>query len=383
MKIFLIIPLLTVSIASYAHEDFITMRDQGNIHFQHLTGWEDFEIHHRISILLDLADQLIKEKGYEKTPIHIYFSHDYTKRDTSNYTIGFGQYSKWECEVCKLPRIGKEFGLKLYFHDRDFDIKKMLNLINSAYINIDYIKTAQTIAPIKNRFWNIDTLKSIPLNEVKAYLNTNDPVVDSLINLKTYRHSKLIEETGGVDYFYQNNKFHFYVVPKPLNSWNQKSDTTTFSNTEQVILTVDNIYEIFGNYNDGFFIFIDDSSFYYIPQNMGIAKGMFVINGIRSGRRPLNEYDYQLSPFEHFILYFDSYRYQSEALFIPQRSIVISNYDKLEDDFIATLLPTNQLNEKNNSHKKLRIMGVCLFVLSVLLNLFLVLKIRSLTANRN
>ncbi|MBK8345144.1 MAG: hypothetical protein IPL12_18775 [Bacteroidetes bacterium] len=172
-------------------------------------------------------------------------------------------------------------------------------------------------------------------------------------------------------------------MPKPLNSWNQKSDTTTFSNTEQVILTVDNIYEIFGNYNDGFFIFIDDSSFYYIPQNMGIAKGMFVINGIRSGRRPLNEYDYQLSPFEHFILYFDSYRYQSEALFIPQRSIVISNYDKLEDDFIATLLPTNQLNEKNNSHKKLRIMGVCLFVLSVLLNLFLVLKIRSLTANRN
>lgn len=66
MKIFLIIPLLTVSIASYAHEDFITMRDQGNIHFQHLTGWEDFEIHHRISILLELADQLIKKKDMKK-----------------------------------------------------------------------------------------------------------------------------------------------------------------------------------------------------------------------------------------------------------------------------------------------------------------------------
>lgn len=156
--------------------------------------------------------------------------------------------------------------MKLYFHDRDFDIKKMLNLINSAYINIDYIKTAQTIAPIKNRFWNIDTLKSIPLNEVKAYLNTNDPVVDSLINLKTYRHSKLIEETGGVDYFYQNNKFHFYVVPKPLNSWNQKSDTTTFSNTEQVILTVDNIYEIFGNYNDGFLFLLTTVPFITFPK---------------------------------------------------------------------------------------------------------------------
>ena len=254
---------------------------------------------------------------------------------------------------------------------------------NSAYENIDYIKTAQTIAPIKNEFWNIDTLKSIPLNEVKAYLNTNDPLVDSLINLKTYRHSKLIEETGGVDYFYQNNKFHFYVVPQPNSGGNQKSDTSTIGKAEKVILTVDNIFEIFGNYEDGFFIFSDDSSFYYIPQNKGIAQGKFIINGLRSGRRPLNEYDYELSPFEHFILNFDNYRYQSEALFIPQRSIVIANYNKLEDDFIAILLPTNQLNEKNNTKTKMQIFGVSLFVLSVLLNLFLVLKIRNLTANKN
>lgn len=306
---------------------------------QYLSGWRELEVGNKIRIFLELSEKLIREKFPDSEQLYIYFGHDYTKRDTSYYALGYGQFSFWDYGKHKTSKDVKTSGLKILIRDRDFDIKKMLNLVNSAFSNITFIKSNQSEYIIKTRYFNADTLKSIQFSQVAKYLSSSDTAIEKLLKDKYYRNIEKAKEESDIDYYFQNNKFHFYNTRKPEEEWSQSQEKYVVAKTfGEDILTTDNIFEIFGSIYDGHFVFINDSVFYFIPQLKHPVRGPFKIDSIEAGRRPVFKYYHEYEPIEKFILFVDGYRNINKVLFIPDSNLVVSNYDSLENDFIKSLL---------------------------------------------
>jgi hypothetical protein len=369
MKLIFLIAFILLSFHTFAHQDIICSINKGNIHLQYLSGWGQLEIGNKIRIFVELSDKLIKEKFPNSEQIYIYFGHDYTKSDTSYYALGYGQFTFWDYEKNKTSNDIKAKGIKVIIRDRDFDIKKMLLLINSAFSNIDFIKNNQSEYIIKTKYTTADTFNSIQFNQVEKYLSYSDPDIDKLLNEKIYRNLKKVKEKREIDYYFQNNKFHFYNTKEPTEEWSQSQGKYVVSKIfGEDILTVNNIFEIFGNVNDGHLVFINDSTFYFIPQLKDKVRGPFKIDSIRAGRPPIDKYYYENRPIEKFTLFIDNYSSYDKALFIPDSNLLVSNYDKLENDFINGFFKKNNDNKINNNSNKtvtilLTLLGLCIVVI--------------------
>ncbi|MEO8147541.1 MAG: hypothetical protein ABI723_07890 [Bacteroidia bacterium] len=389
MRKTLLIVFTFVCTATYAHEDIRISINKGNVHFEYLMGWEQFEINHKIDILLELSTKLLISKGYNATPFYIYFRHDYTKRDTSYYALGFGEFSYWDYEKTKSKDIVTT-GLKLIIRDRGFDIKEMLNLINSALMNINIIKANQKQLIIDlhsndNGVLQYDTLYTISSDLVKKFLNSKDTTIERLMNEKIYRNYKPIRSgVDTIDYYFQNDKFHFYDTRD--EEW-VAGDYVKNQNYGKNILDVNNILEIFGSDNDGHFVFIDDSTFYYLPLNGDKFRGPFKVDSVRAGRPPTRKYYHENQPINRFTLFFDNYRFYNKALFFPDSNLVISNFDKIEDDLINKLIgkedikweehtsntrPKKEDDKNNVAHFIL----LTILAVSIVLNLYLLSRKR-------
>ncbi len=377
MRIIFLTLFLFISFGTYAHQDMIMSVNKGNIHFQYKTGWTELEIGQKVNILLDLSAKLVKAKGYTNDQIYIYFDHDYTKRDSSYCALGFGQFSYWDYEKKKSSKDITATGLKLIVRDRDFDIQEFLNLINSAFSNVNFIKTNQQQLII-DEHWSIngiaqfDTLFSIPSTQVQKYLSSSDKTIESLIKEKTYRNLKKAEETRAIDYYYQNNAFHFYNTREPDEEWSQEQRKYVVSKTYgEDILVVDNILEIFGSFNDGHFVFINDSVFYYIPQLKDKVGGPFKVDSVRAGRPPIHKYYHEYSSVDRFTLFFDNYRNYTKAIFFPDSNLVISNFDKLENDFINGLFNKQTVKQTDSGSNIKLYLILTVLILSIILNIWL------------
>ncbi|MEI9908907.1 MAG: hypothetical protein WDO71_04115 [Bacteroidota bacterium] len=354
-----------MSSRTLAHQDVIYSVNKGNIHLQYLSGWGQLEVGNKIGIFLELSDKLIKEKFPNSEQLYIYFGHDYTKSDTSYYAIGYGQFSFWGYEKYKTSNDVKANGLKILIRDRDFDIKKVLLLVNSAFLNIASIKNNQSEYIIKTRYYNADTLNSIQFSQVAKYLSSSDITVEKLLKEKYYRNIKKTKEESDIDYYFQNNKFHFYNTRKPEEEWSQTKGKYVVPKTfGEDILTIDNIFEIFGSINDGLFVFINDSTFYFIPQLKDSVRGPFKIDSIIAGRRPITKYYHEYKPIEKFILFIDNYRTHEKALFVPDSNFLVSNYDQIENNFINSLFKKIDNKKINSKPSKtviilLALLGFC------------------------
>lgn len=355
-----------LSFRALAHQDVVYSVNKGNIHLQYLSGWGQLEVGNKIRIFVELSDKLIKAKFPNSEQLYIYFGHDYTKSDTTYYALGYGQFSFWDYEKYKSSNDVKANGLKIFIRDRDFDIKKMLLLINSGFSNIDFIKTNQSEYIIKTRYYNADTLNSIQFSQVAKYLSSSDNTVEKLLGEKYYRNIEKSKEESDIDYYFQNNKFHFYNTRKPEEEWSQSQGKYVVTKTfGEDILIIDNIFEIFGSIYDGHFVFINDSTFYFIPQLKDKIRGPFKIDNVRVGRPPIDKYYHESRPIEKFTLFIDKYRSYGKALFIPDSNLLVSNYDKLETDFIKSLFRKAADKEVKGSPNKtviilLSLLGVCL-----------------------
>lgn len=243
----------------------------------------------------------------------------------------------------------------------------MLQLVNSGFANIDFIKSNQSEYIIKTRYYNADTLKSIQFNQVAKYLSTSDATIEKLLQEKHYRNGEKAKEERDIDYYFQDNKFHFYNTRKPEEEWSESQGKYVVSKTfGEDILTTDNIFEIFGSVYDGHFVFINDSTFYFIPQLKGPIRGPFKIDSIAAGRPPITKYYHEYRPSEKFILFIDNYKSDEKALFIPDSNFLVSNYDKIENDFINGLLKKTDNPKIKNSPSKTTIILTVLLVLCLL-----------------
>jgi hypothetical protein len=377
MRILFLTLSLFVSFGTYAHQDMIISVNKEDIHFQYKTGRIELEIGKKVDILLDLSAKLVKEKGYSNEKIYIYFDHDYTKRDSSYWALGFGQFLYWDYEKEKPLKDITATGLKLIIRDRDIHIAKLLKLINSAFSNVSFIKSNQQQLIIDQRMSingivQFDTLTTIPYSQLEKYYSTSDTTIERLIKDKTYRNLKKTEKNRAIDYYYQNNKFHFYNTRESDKEWSQEQKKIVVTKTYgEDILIVDNILEIFGSFNDGHFIFINDSVFYYIPQLNDKVVGPFKVDSIAAGRPPIHKYYHEYSPVNRFTIFFDNYINFKKAMFFPDSNLVISNFDKLENDFINGILNKQSVKQTDaNTNLKLYIILTCL-VLSICLNLWL------------
>jgi hypothetical protein len=378
MKTIFLIAFVLLSYRTLAHQDVVYSVNKGNVHLQYLSGWGQLEIGNKIGIFLELSDKLIKEKFSNSEQLYIYFGQDYTKSDTTYYALGYGQFSFWDYEKYKTSKDVKANGLKILIRDRDFDIKKMLQLVNSGFANIDFIKSNQSEYIIKTRYYNADTLKSIQFNQVAKYLSTSDATIEKLLQEKYYRNREKAKEERDIDYYFQDKKFHFYNTRKPEEEWSESQGKYVVSKTfGEDILTTDNIFEIFGSVYDGHFVFINDSTFYFIPQLKDPVRGPFKIDSIAAGRPPITKYYHEYRPIEKFILFIDNYRNNEKALFIPDSNFLVSNYDKIENDFINGLLKKTDNPKIKNSPSKTTIILTVLLVLCLATIIWLVRRQKS------
>src|SRR5687768_39581 len=144
MKSRFLIAIIFWSSSAFAHQDKIYSVNKGNVHLQYLSGWGGLEIDNKIKIFIEICDKLVKGKFGNSDQLYIYFGHDYTKRDNSHYALGYGQFSFWDYEKYKSSIDITAGGIKVFIRDKDFDIKRMLLLVNSAFSNIDFLKRNQS-----------------------------------------------------------------------------------------------------------------------------------------------------------------------------------------------------------------------------------------------
>ena len=141
------------------------------------------------------------------------------------------------------------------------------------------------------------------------------------------------------------------------------------------ILTLDNIFEIFGSIYDGHFVFINASTFYYIPQLKDKVLGPYKIDSIVAGRR-VRQYYHENGHIEKFTLFIDNYINSSKVLFIPDNNLLVSNYDKFEDSFINGLLKKTDVKKTNGIKNKSVIILLALLGFSIAQIIWLFLRQR-------
>lgn len=330
LKIFLpILFLLTTSI-TYSHQDVTFSQNDGNLYLHNKTGWTELEIHDKLDIFYQLLNKMRKAKKYDKIPCYIYFNHNYTNSKPSYYTLN---YEKFDFVINDFDNKDIE-GLHLVIRKKNFDIKELLNLMNSAFENIEFIKKSQKqvffdLNRTSNGIPQFDTLNSIESHIIDQYKQQNNSIVNLLIQEKIYRHKEYLN----VDYFYQNNQFHFY---------NKKNE---------VVITTNDIFEIFGDTNNSF-VFTNDSTFYHFA-GYNVSKA-FTIKNMTERNSPIYEFHHEIrrdnAP-EKFFLIFNNYSHFKKVLFIPYENTVISNYMEIENEWIDGFI--NSETEKEESEKSL------------------------------
>jgi|GEM_PF-1423062 len=381
MRIIFIAILLFISSFTYAHQDFIWLINRKNIHFSYKTGWDEFEINEKVDILLHLLAKLVETKDHNHEQIYIYFNHNYTNRDSSYLALGYSPFTyREDYEKGKPTKEITTTGLKLVINERDFDIKELLNLVNSAFENVNFIKTNQEELIIdkhyiKNGVPQYDTLFSILPIHISKYLASSDTTIDQLINEKTYRHLKKVERSREIDYYYKNNKFHFYNTREPNTKWSKELEKHVVTNSYgEDILVVENIHEIIGNFNDGHFVFINDSTFYYIPQLKDKVRGPFKVDDVVTGRQPIHEYYSEYMGSKRFNIFFYNYSGYNKTVFFPDSNLVISNYNKLEEDFINELFNKKKTSQPNITYNIKLSFLLLVLVLSIVLNVWFLMR---------
>jgi len=360
-------------VRTFAHSDHYASYQKGNLFFQYRVGWKEMEINNKIKILIHLTEKLLIEKK-TKDKIYINFAESYI--DTTYCTVGFGNFVY---EDYNKNHRRKHIGLKINIVNYDIDIKELLNLVSVSINNLSKIKRDQKQVIIDfheclNDVDQNDTLISIPPQIISQYKITTDKLVEKLINTKTYSNLIGKETFWNLDYYYQNNKFHFYNTSEPETKYNPRTGNNDIVKIYgEDILVVDNITETIGDWNYGHFVFINDSNFYYIPKEKSNVQGPFKLDSILFGRPPVRSLKYEYFGEGRFTMYFDNYLTITKALFLPNKKTLINNYHILEGKSIKNYINTGEVKnlKENKEFIIIEITGILLLV-SIIINVWLI-----------
>lgn len=335
MRTLIILLLLLVIWRVDAHEDVGLLLSRDNVYCEFVTGWGAFRLNDKVDILLTLASKLSKAKGFGKEHVYIYFNHDYTKHDSASWTYGVGYMSRRWLDGTVLE---KKKVLELRVRDRDVNIKQLLYLLNAGFEHAAFIRANQKATTIIKQDGEIETRSIVPTSLMVGRMATTDPVIEALLREMTFYQISDDRIEPELNFYYQDNKYHFY---RALGEGKKVNDKTLYAPDSlpiEEVLVVDNFLEILGGVNDGNFVFINDSLFYFIPRVDNHIIGPFKVDSIRPGRPPVLKFYHEHEPVDRYTLFFSDYTKTTKALFFPDSPLLISNFHLIEHDFINGLL---------------------------------------------
>lgn len=302
------------------------------------------EIAQKGEILIELIDNLIKAKGKFHDHIFIHYSGSFYQDNKVRTNITYGE-DTYRLNNQKSYDDKTAKGIILDIHDYDLSITKMVNKIN---VFLD------------------------SLNGNKA----DTSLVSTLLKKKIYRNKKQTSELNELDYYFKDNKFHFYCLAQPY-------DTSAVQ--VNVLFSVDNVYEVYGtSLSEGYFIFTTDSNFLFLRHDI-VSKPLLFnwrplkdLSHVQRSAIKGHEIEYYYDKTEKFVQKFVlHYNFDSKALFIPHENFVQTDYQNIEWQFINDLIhkPTiiTPVNSKDNSKFWFYILGGLLLI-SLSINIFLILK---------
>lgn len=240
----------TLNTAS-AHQDFYVTKDYGNIKVRVKTGFVYEEIN-KAFIIGQLAEKLAKSLNYSE-PIFLDFDHYYVGYCIPDYFISFDKGAikhTWFGSSQKEKAFFRKAAIVIRQVSSKFDADVTLKLLEYSIKNLSNIKKGQkTIEYNKNYCqWEINSIDTVL---IKTQLDIkNSSLLDSILKLKVAPPEK--EFKSGISYFWQDNKFYFYLRDK--------------RETDTILLKLDNVFVFVKEDNSHALVFDTDSSFYYLNQ---------------------------------------------------------------------------------------------------------------------
>jgi hypothetical protein len=298
------------------------------------------EFRSKAEIIAELCTDLVKEKKFD-SDLFINFQTLIWRGDTSSLKVEFKEEEYYDYRRTK-DRTRKATGLVITFADRDIDILRTLYCVNK---NID---------SLKGRTENADELKKI-------------------LSQKIFRKKIEGESRGKLTYYFQEGVFHI-IDPFPVYEPR---------NTE--IFTCKNVYELYGEYEDGTFLFTCDTIFHFIRNNeVSKALTLQLKKSYPFSSRPqidkiLLEYLHSDSTgfVQKYILYL--YWYEQKVLFLPKYDLVVSDYTNLERSIVDSIIKSATLKKELKSQGKImptaHFAGKVIYTLSGILILILSLAL--------
>ncbi len=224
------------------------MNDFGNIQTRIKTGY-DFEQINIVKMIGKLSNQLSEELNY-RGPIFLDFNHAYIGDIKPDYFISYGKGQikyTWTNDKQKSPL--KRNGIVIRQVSHEFDIEATLKLVEYSISNINAIKKGQNEITYEQNYcqWKIRSIDTLEIQSILNYGLSEE--INRILARKTYLNNP--DWNFGVDYFYQNQQFHFLV-----KAYNGVKDTVALS-TKSIfqIVEIDSGTEI---------VFDSDSTFYCI-----------------------------------------------------------------------------------------------------------------------
>lgn len=367
MKFKLTIFSLFAYVVCFAHQDFKISLNRQNIHLGYVSGWYELEINNKFKILLELTDSLFIQTKQDRIPVYFSFSHDYTKVDDEYVAIAYEKFKYFDYSS-EDKNVFEGEGLVIKMRSEDLNIKKVLNLIWASIHNIELIRENQNLEIFTDKYYGEFSLMSIPKQKVETLLNEDSEEVNEVLKSKVYRNIQPENQPRNIDYFFQNNQFNFYNTRESDWEWNSEKRKREVSKTYgEVVLTLDNVVEIVGDFNYGHFVFENDSTFYYLPQLKDKVFGPIVIPEIGNYRIPFRKPKLEYKPVKRFTFVINDYKetYQ-KVLYVPDSALIIPHFEKLEEQFVSDLLSKKNEPEKETGKQKLNIELLCLFSLSLI-----------------
>jgi hypothetical protein len=313
--------ILTLTFGTaFAHQDFWTFADYGNVKVRVKTGF-DYEEINKAFIIGQLAEKLSKELNYSN-PIFLDFNHHYTGDCNPTYFISYDkgkiEYT-WE-SASKEKNYLKSNSIVVRQVSKQFNVISTLRLLEYSIKNISSIKSSQKQIEYNQNYcqWIINSIDATLIKE--QLQKASSALLNNIVKLRIERPDKNFKY--GISYFWQDNKFHIF-----LRDYN-KPDTT--------LASIENIYDLKKLGGSSAMVFDTDSSFFYVCQyNRPIVSQRQVINNTNDYYRP---FKIENVGGDKFSIYF--YYYTNEVglqpkertlIYLTEKDELIQDLDKLID----------------------------------------------------
>lgn len=246
--------LLTIAfVTTFAHSDFWTSAEYGNIKIRVKTGYRYEEINKAL-IIGQLAEKLSKELNYSD-PIFLDFNHYYTGQCKPDYFVSYDkgniQYD-WEGASKEKDYLNSK-SIVLRQVSSQFDANSTLKLLEYSISNISSIKSSQKQIQYNQNYcqWRINSIDSNVIK--KTIKEAPSELLTKILTAKIERPDQS-EYPFRTTYYYQDG---IYVI------YNNNLD-----NSKTEFLRLPYVYQILETDFSGTLVFDTDSTFYNIKYEL-------------------------------------------------------------------------------------------------------------------